>query len=202
MLYLIMLSWNIWHVKIYLQWPIIYGKYGLGWQWPMLHNTLTVAIELILRRIKWLENYFSDEQKQKDAEAAAHFHIKAAKIAHVIIILRKFVQEDLISAISFLLARHRIFICSIWFKGGERYAIKLFPISICFIVKKHCFCPKLSLCSISKGKTYSIIIKFWIQGNFSAKTVIFHEALFFSKTIGIHTPTTVRGPFAWNDSSL
>ena len=35
--------WNIWHVKIYLQWPIIYGKYGLGWQWPMLHNTLTVA---------------------------------------------------------------------------------------------------------------------------------------------------------------
>ena len=35
--------WNIWHVKIYLQWPIIYGKYGLGWQWPMLQNTLTVA---------------------------------------------------------------------------------------------------------------------------------------------------------------
>ena len=30
-------------MKIYLQWPIIYDKYGLGWQWPMLHNTLTVA---------------------------------------------------------------------------------------------------------------------------------------------------------------
>ena len=43
--------------------------------------------------------------KQKDAEAAAHFHIKAAKIAQVIIILRKFVQEDLISVISFLLDR-------------------------------------------------------------------------------------------------
>ena len=35
--------WNIWHVKIYLQWPIICGKYELGWQWPMLHNILTVA---------------------------------------------------------------------------------------------------------------------------------------------------------------
>ena len=35
--------WNIWHEKIYLQWPTIYGKYGLGWQRPMLHNTLTVA---------------------------------------------------------------------------------------------------------------------------------------------------------------
>ena len=35
--------WNIWHVKIYLQWPTIYDKYGLGWQWPMLHNILTVA---------------------------------------------------------------------------------------------------------------------------------------------------------------
>ena len=43
LLYLIMPFWNIWHVKIYLQWPITYGKYGLGWQWPMLHNTLTVA---------------------------------------------------------------------------------------------------------------------------------------------------------------
>ena len=30
-------------INIYLQWPIMYGKYGLGWQWPMLHNTLTVA---------------------------------------------------------------------------------------------------------------------------------------------------------------
>ena len=35
--------WNIRHVKIYLQWPIIYGKYGLGWQRPVSHNTLTVA---------------------------------------------------------------------------------------------------------------------------------------------------------------
>ena len=37
-------------------------------------------------RFHWLENYFSDEQKQKDAEAAAHFHVKAANIAQVIII--------------------------------------------------------------------------------------------------------------------
>ena len=36
--------------------------------------------------------------------------------------------------------------------GGERYAIKLFLISICFIVKKHNFCPKLSPCRIPKGK--------------------------------------------------
>ena len=49
------------------------------------------------------ENYFSYEQKQKDAESAAHFHIKAAKIAQVIIILRKFVREDLISVISFFI---------------------------------------------------------------------------------------------------
>ena len=60
-----------------------------------------------------LKNYFSDEQKQKDAEAAPHFHIKAAKTAQFIIILRKFVREDLISIISFLLDRHSIFICSI-----------------------------------------------------------------------------------------
>ena len=33
------------------------------------------------------------EQKQKDTEAAAHFHIKAAKLVQVIIILRKFVME-------------------------------------------------------------------------------------------------------------
>ena len=83
-----------------------------------------------------------------------------------------------------------------WHKwgGGERYAIKLFLISICFIVKKHSFCPKLSPCSIPK-RNYSIIIKYCIQGNFSARTVLFDEALFFfSKTIGIHTPTTVRAP--------
>ena len=42
LLYLIMLFWNIWHVKIYLKWPNIYVKYGSGWQWPMLHNTFTV----------------------------------------------------------------------------------------------------------------------------------------------------------------
>ena len=53
------------------------------------------------------------KKQQKDAEAAAYFHIKAAKIAQAIIILRKFVQEDLISAISLLLDRHRIFICSL-----------------------------------------------------------------------------------------
>ena len=130
LLYLIMLFWNVWHVKIYLQWPIIYGKYGLGWQWPMLHNTLTVAewanlweVENVYCKyrmtakycsIKWLENYFSDEQKQEDAEAAAHFHIKAAaKIAQVIIILRTFALENLISIISFLLEVHSIFMYSI-----------------------------------------------------------------------------------------
>ena len=52
-------------------------------------------------------------KNKKDAEAAAHFHIKAAKITQVIIILRNFVREDLISVISFLLDRHSIFIGSI-----------------------------------------------------------------------------------------
>ena len=33
--------------------PIIYGKYGLGWQWPMSHNTLTVA-EWANLIIKWV----------------------------------------------------------------------------------------------------------------------------------------------------
>ena len=99
----------------------------------MLHNTLTVAewanlwegkiikinvywlYRMVTKHcsVKWLENYFSDEQKQKDAEAAAHFHIKAAKIAHVIIILRTFVLENLIAVISVLLDIHSIFICSI-----------------------------------------------------------------------------------------
>ena len=51
------------------------------------------------------------KKRKKDAEAAAQFHIKAAKIAHVIVILRKFVREDLISVISFLL--DSIFIWSI-----------------------------------------------------------------------------------------
>ena len=123
-------------------------------------------------------NVFSDEQKQKDVEAAADFHIKAAKIAQVNIVLRKFVREDLISVISFFLDRHSIFICSItgfrainyppplcqratfiycakyvntytgksfcWHNGGGgRYAIKLFLISICFIVKKAQFLPKI-----------------------------------------------------------
>ena len=138
--------------------------------------------------IKWLENYFSDEQKQKDAEAAAHFHTKAAKIAQVIIILRTFVLKNLISVISVLLDIHCIFICSItgfraffpscantplsyivqnmWTHiqakvllaqgSGGGYAIKLFLISICFIVKKHRFCPKLSPCSIPNGKLISL----------------------------------------------
>ena len=57
--------------------------------------------------------FFFDEHKQKDDAAAAHFHTKVAKIAQVIIILRKFVREDLISVISFLLDRHSIFTCSI-----------------------------------------------------------------------------------------
>ena len=38
-----MLFWNIWHCEDLFTVPIIYGKYGSGWQWPMLHNTLTVA---------------------------------------------------------------------------------------------------------------------------------------------------------------
>ena len=42
LLYLIMLFWNIWHVKIFLKWPNIYVKYGLDWQWLVLHNTFTV----------------------------------------------------------------------------------------------------------------------------------------------------------------
>ena len=50
-----------------------------------------------------LNDYFSDEHKQKDAEVAAQFRIKAAKIAQVIIILRKVVLENLISVISFIL---------------------------------------------------------------------------------------------------
>ena len=55
-----MLFWNIWHVKIYLQWPIIYVKYGLGWQWPMLHNTFIVfewaniwGEEIITEKVYW-----------------------------------------------------------------------------------------------------------------------------------------------------
>ena len=156
-------------------WRFIYSEYGLGWQWPMLHNTLTVA--------EWASNLWS----------SCTFPYKGCKIAQVIIILRKFVQEDLISVISFLLDRHSIFICSItgfwghrlsfptlcqyatfiycakyvntytgksfcWHKGGRgrggggRYAIKLFLIFICFIVKDHSFSPKLSPCSIPKAK--------------------------------------------------
>ena len=74
------------------------------------------------RSTEWLQNnvllndskiIFFDEQKHKDGEAAAYFHIKAAKIAQVIIILRKFVLENLISVMSFLLEIHSIFICSI-----------------------------------------------------------------------------------------
>ena len=176
------------------------------------------------------KKYFSDEQKQKDPEAAAHFHINATKIALVIIILMKFVREDLISVISFLLNRHSIFICSITgFRaidypprpptpphpllptrhfhilckicehiyrqklllaqgrgpggGGEAGAIchKTFPNFYMFHCKKHSIWENL-------------FHKCWFQGNLSAKTVIFDEALFFSKTIGVHTPSTVRAP--------
>ena len=83
----------------------------------MLHNIFTAferanlwGVELITGKgvsqgterlqNKWLEHYFSDEQKQKDAEAAAPFHIKAAKLVQVIIILRKFVMEKSIFVIS------------------------------------------------------------------------------------------------------
>ena len=109
-------------------------------------------------------------------------------------------------------ARHFHILCKIcehiyrqkllWHKGGgERYAIKLFPISICFIVKKHSFCPKLSPVAFQKENSFHYH-KYWIQGNFSAKTVIFDEALYFSKTIGIHTPTTVRGPLTWGPTKM
>ena len=75
--------------------------------------------------------FFSDEQKQKDAEAAAHFHIKAAKIAQVIIILRKFVF--LISVISFLLDIHSIFIY--WITGF--WAIDYPPLRPSFVQTHH-----------------------------------------------------------------
>ena len=81
---------------------------------------------------------FSDEQKQKDAEAAAHFHIKASKIAKVIIILRKFVREDLISVISFLLDRHSIFICSITGFRAKDYLSPLVPTRHFHILCKIC----------------------------------------------------------------
>ena len=57
--------------------------------------------------------FFPDEQNQKDAETAAHFHIKAAKLVQVIIILRKFVMEKSIFVISSLLDIHSIFTCSV-----------------------------------------------------------------------------------------
>ena len=63
---------------------------------------------------------FLMKKKKKNAEAAAHFHIKTPKIAQVIIILRKFVREDLISVLSFLLDRHSIFIGSITGFRGHR----------------------------------------------------------------------------------
>ena len=99
----------------------------------MLHNTLTVAewanlneycsTEWLQNNVlfKWLENYFSDEQKQKDAEAAAHFQTKAAKTAQVIISLRKFALENLISVISFLLespdSTQHFYLLDHWFSG-------------------------------------------------------------------------------------
>ena len=85
---------------------------------------------------KWLENYFSDAQKQKDAEA--HFYLKAAKIAQVIIILRKFVREDLIYVISFLLDRHSIFICSITGFRAIDYPPPLVPTRYFHILCKIC----------------------------------------------------------------
>ena len=92
----------------------------------MLRNTLTVAEwanlwegennqMCIAVQNKWLENYFSDEQKTKIywSHCTFPYTIKAAKIARVIIILRMFVLENLISVISVLLDIHSIFICSI-----------------------------------------------------------------------------------------
>ena len=51
--------------------------------------------------------------KQKDPETAAPFHIKAAKLVQVIIILRKFVMEKSFFVISSLLDIHNRFTCSI-----------------------------------------------------------------------------------------
>ena len=76
----------------------------------------------VLQDPEWLQNYillndkniiFYVEQKQKDAEAAAHYNIKAAKLEQVIIIFRKFVMEKSIFVISSLLDIHGIFTCSI-----------------------------------------------------------------------------------------
>ena len=84
-------------------------------EWANLWEGKCIGTEVLQNNILLndYKNIFSDEQKQKDAAAAAHFYIKAAKIAQVIIILKKFVREDLISVISFLLDRHSISICSI-----------------------------------------------------------------------------------------
>ena len=99
LLYLIMPFWNIWHVKIYLQWPIIYVKYGLGWQWPMLHNTFTVfewanlwGVEIITEKvyckyrtvtkqysIKWLKHYFCWWTKTKRCWSSCPFPYKGSK---------------------------------------------------------------------------------------------------------------------------
>ena len=137
------------------------------------------------------ENYFSDEQKQKDAEAAAHFHIKAAKHSPGHYHFKEVCARGLNFFYFFLIRQTQHFhLLDHWFSGhrpsfappplcqqatfiycakyvntytgksfcwhkgwgGGRYAIKLFLISICFIVKKHSFCPKLSPCSIPKEK--------------------------------------------------
>ena len=42
-------------------------------------------------------------KNKKDTEAAAHFHIKAAKVVQVIIILKKFVMEKSFFVISSIL---------------------------------------------------------------------------------------------------
>ena len=119
-------------------------------------------------------------KNKKDAEAVAHFLIKAAKLVQVIIILRKFVMEKSFFVISSLLDIHSSFTCSIiafraidypspvcqhatfiycakyvnTYTGksfcchtgvgeqGGRYAIKLFLISIYYLVKIQ-FLPKI-----------------------------------------------------------
>ena len=92
--------------------------------------------------------FFSDEQKQKDTESAAHFHIKAAKIARVIIILRTFVLVNLISVISVLLDIHSIFICTITGFRAIDYPCPLVPtchFHILYKICEHIYRQKLSL---------------------------------------------------------
>ena len=143
--------------------------------------------------------------KTKRCWISCTFPYKGSKNSQVIIILRKFVREDLISVISFLSDRHSIYICSntgfratdylpppprcantplsyivqnMWAhiqakafvgtRGGGTICHKTFPNFYMFHCKKKTQ-SKIKSLQHSKRETYSIIIKYWIQGNVSAK---------------------------------